>query len=412
MDRRRFLALAGGGTLGMMMPMTTEASSPQIDHFLVLIFLSGGWDTTLCLDPWTNDIRPDEKDLYLEYLASDVFKVGSCYYGPAMAPMKPYLSSCSVINGVNISTSDNGHSAAKLYMTTGIPNGRAGVITSEIDQSLAEESPFGSLYNTSFFTGLKPPKMSGVSAIDRYKNGQFLMAETLALTSGINTHKTEFVDLQKNYAANLPLMQQVGKDLLQNPVAQSSKTVQEAWQAAVCFTHSAARTCFLEILGALDTHANHPKNHLMRLQSQWQTISEIFHLYQNMPFKSGSLFDATTFVVMSEFSRTSCLNSAQGKDHNPLTNSVLMAGKGIRGGMTVGASKLIDRQKAPGGNPYQISMPFDFQTGLVVDSKDFASFISPENIGQTIGEMFSVDFKKYSSTSSNSASLKSLLVNR
>jgi uncharacterized protein (DUF1501 family) len=46
-------------------------------------------------------------------------------------------------------------------------------------------------------------------------------------------------------------------------------------------------------------------------------------------------------VVISEFARTPALNGARGKDHNPMTNSVLFAGHGIQKGKTVRASLLI-----------------------------------------------------------------------
>lgn len=60
--------------------------------------------------------------------------------------------------------------------------------------------------------------------------------------------------------------------------------------------------------------------------------------------------DLTTFVISSEFSRTTRSLSfpsgssvgATGTDHNPLTNSVLVGGRGIVGGRIVGESDLRD----------------------------------------------------------------------
>jgi uncharacterized protein (DUF1501 family) len=47
------------------------------------------------------------------------------------------------------------------------------------------------------------------------------------------------------------------------------------------------------------------------------------------------MLDETTIVLCSEFARTPLLNGDNGKDHHPW-NSMLLVGKNVRGGTSVG----------------------------------------------------------------------------
>jgi arylsulfatase A-like enzyme len=50
------------------------------------------------------------------------------------------------------------------------------------------------------------------------------------------------------------------------------------------------------------------------------------------------MFDDTLLVVMGEFGRTPRLNPQAGRDHWPFAQSILLAGAGISGGTTYGAT--------------------------------------------------------------------------
>ena len=60
--------------------------------------------------------------------------------------------------------------------------------------------------------------------------------------------------------------------------------------------------------------------------------------------KERGLFDETIVIVGSEFGRTPMIQNSgtervgRGRDHNPPGYSILLAGGGIRGGMTYGAT--------------------------------------------------------------------------
>jgi len=81
------------------------------------------------------------------------------------------------------------------------------------------------------------------------------------------------------------------------------------------------------------------------------------------------LLDSTLVVVTTEFGRTPRINQLAGRDHWPNAFSVLMAGAGIKGGQTIGAS--------------------DKQAGEVADRP-----ITPQDLGATILKVMGIDHKK------------------
>jgi hypothetical protein len=94
--------------------------------------------------------------------------------------------------------------------------------------------------------------------------------------------------------------------------------------------------------------------------------------------------------VVSEFARTPALDGARGKDHNPFTNSVLLAGRGVRGGVTVGASRLIPAALSPMQLPLHVGSPFDFAAGRPVPEGP-SRLVEPlraENLMQTMSAIF------------------------
>ena len=140
----------------------------------------------------------------------------------------------------------------------------------------------------------------------------------------------------------------------------------------------------------LDTHSQHEKTHLATQKTVWQRVADLFSLFKTLPYKSGSLFDATTFLVVSEWSRTPFLNAAKGKDHNPFTNSALLAGRRIQKGKVFGASKLIPRTKSELGVAEHIAAPYDYKNKMIATSAQGASFFYPENLIQSLGSVLQV----------------------
>jgi uncharacterized protein (DUF1501 family) len=152
---------------------------------------------------------------------------------------------------------------------------------------------------------------------------------------------------------------------------------------------------------SLDSHSQHERRHMANQQAVWEKVAETFKLFKSIEFNRSTLFDHTTFMVVTEFSRTPFLNGAKGKDHNPLTNSVLLAGKNIRGNTVLGGSHMIPRKIAASGIAQHISSPISYTDGQIIRSSQAATkdvgLIYPENIARTIAKVFG-DPPKFSST--------------
>jgi uncharacterized protein (DUF1501 family) len=80
-----------------------------------------------------------------------------------------------------------------------------------------------------------------------------------------------------------------------------------------------------------DTHQNNAQQGPMHESF----FASLLHLGNSL--EQAALLDRTTVVVLSEMGRTPKLNSAQGKDHWPVT-SCMVFGAGVRGGQVFGAT--------------------------------------------------------------------------
>jgi uncharacterized protein (DUF1501 family) len=140
----------------------------------------------------------------------------------------------------------------------------------------------------------------------------------------------------------------------------------------------------LPVTQPLDTHANHEKNHLEGQRSFWAGLANLLQLMSETQSGEDSLLDHTIVMAGSEFSRTPALNTAKGKDHNPFTNSVLLAGGPIRGGETVGKSRVIPLSKSKTGMAEHYAAPFNYKEGKLAESPEGASFFYPENLIRTL----------------------------
>src|SRR5690606_15096378 len=108
----------------------------------------------------------------------------------------------------------------------------------------------------------------------------------------------------------------------------------------------------------------------------------------------------------SEVSRTMRQNGLPieeiGTDHNPLNNTVLIGGKGVRGGYVVGESDFRTADEELSGahiafDPRHVKVmgkPFDFKSGRPRSDKpasyDEADFLTINNVANTVYKLFGV----------------------
>lgn len=148
-------------------------------------------------------------------------------------------------------------------------------------------------------------------------------------------------------------------------------------------------------------------------------IDEIMTTLANTPYDNNrSMLDMTTVLFTSEFSRTlvsdtiadggQAVTTGQvGTDHNPYTNTFVLAGKGINQSVILGASDL--DWDAEAQKPKEVSQahremdglinkamgkPFDFQNfsvrGDLPEKYDRQDYITSSNVINTIYDLFGV----------------------
>lgn len=202
------------------------------------------------------------------------------------------------------------------------------------------------------------------------------------------------------------------------------------------FIHGISKSAFLsEINFTTDTHDS------MSAKSQPETYSEItkkirqlLTFLKNTPFDESrgiSLFDVTTVSIGTEFNRTNRQLgypiSETGTDHNTLSNTLIFAGKGIRGGQVFGETDL--DQINENGDYINISevhlgfdrelnkrmgKPFDFKTARPVDELPVVynpeHYLTIGSVLNTVYTLFGVPQDKFvSRNGKNSPILRQLL---
>jgi hypothetical protein len=182
----------------------------------------------------------------------------------------------------------------------------------------------------------------------------------------------------------------------------------------------------------LDTHdaesaANQPKTYGAVVAE----IAEAFQFLKNTVFdeaKGLSLLDVTTVMISSEFSRTNYRVGESmdktGTDHNPLSNMVLLGGKGIKGGQVIGAT---DLDSLDNSGKYQnlskahlefdpelikrMGKPFNFETMQPYEGSEVFQvdqYLTMGSVVNTILKLYGCDESKYWSNTRNGSKAKIL----
>src|SRR6185295_7180531 len=122
-------------------------------------------------------------------------------------------------------------------------------------------------------------------------------------------------------------------------------------------------------VGGFDTHSDNTQQ-----SGRWTQVFTFLDAFlAGLAAQPGlvapTLLEETTIVYCSEFGRTPQLNGDNGKDHHPWT-SMIMAGKGVRGGTTVG---LTDGSQEGVKVSFATGLPDD--TGQVLDVQNVVAGI-------------------------------------
>lgn len=412
MKRRSVLKLLALSPFSPYLLQSSLASEIGERNFFLSMTLRGGWDTTLCLDPWKESDKPDATDLFIEYGHDALIKNGNIFLGPGAAPIQSYANDMAIINGIFLSETDNGHDAAERYMLTG-STGQHSSMNLAFAGAVDFNQGIGVLSNSSHIRGASKVTTSSIYGIDSaYRNK--LTGKQLKYFTKSQNHSSPLISALKQMVQNSPNMEELFNNLDKADLGSLENELKDATIVASAFSTHTSQFAHLDVDPpgeGFDTHSNHEGIHLNSQSQTFEVIKKVLDILKNTPYKNGeSVYDRTTVMITSEFSRTAALNNAKGKDHNPMTNSMVLLGNGIKGNQVIGASRLVTRKMSQIGMPYQIALPYDFQSGQVIQQRvDGSQFITPENILRTLCDVIGADISKVSGITPETAVIKSLI---
>ncbi len=367
-------------------------------QFFVLIMVDGGMDVTLGLDPRTHKKGEDQNDVFIEYRPEQIIKSENILLGPAASALKDHARDITIVNGINMRR-DAGHESNREYLASGSGDGKKAFLPVELALALKNLGPAGILQSKTSVR-LGNYEITTTDVEQTFADTQSLEKNTAEYLENLSDNTSAYDSAILSYKEISEPIKVIGNELMtENPGVQLSQVATEKIVAKMFQKKLAFQAVIKATSGSLDTHSNHagadgvPGPHWTNQAKVWSNVADYFKLFKNTPFAQGSLFDYTTFMVVTEFSRTPFLNNSKGKDHNPLTNSVLLAGPQFNRGQVIGGSHVIRRTETNVAT--HIGTPIDYSTGNLIKPGDMSfkknksiNFIYPENIARTVMQAF------------------------
>jgi len=403
--RRTFLkgsiaASAMGATAGGLLwrPGRAYAASPRERKFL-FFFAGGGWDTTTVHDPkFGDDAGGVDMDMdtmlgsngALRWTAGDDRPAVSRYFDR-------WGWRSSIVNGID--THSIGHGAGTRFMLTGssasslsdwptllasqtesafsmphvvfggpsfagtrgstLVRGGGGRLIDLIDGSIAGQADIPT-------PQLARPADYMVDAFVKGRMDRFALSK-----EGLGRRRGEELLASLGRAEELE-----AREFEAGLGAQTRDTFDQAVRATELMRLGLSRCAMLRIPGGYDTHGNNAPQ-APQQDAFYDMLDRLMdHMSITPGHTSPSLLDEVVVVAMSELGRTPRLNGGGGKDHWPF-GSMMVAGPGVNGGRTIGAT-----------DQGLVGVPIDHASGLPSSSGDL---LGCESVGAALLRIGGVD---------------------
>jgi Protein of unknown function (DUF1501) len=432
LNRRQVFKTTGGMIAALNLPRVAlaDGESAGEPHFFVHVYINEGMDSTSLFDARPLGFTQAGK-IHNYFGVEPTEWVGTNGHKTLVRSstdiLMPYKDDFSVINGVVMNTAFDGHDQNALTMVSGNPFGGKWFLPelaggkTPLDYLLFGNFVYsGALTNASL--GLASSS-GGISSLVKALGGRntngapedAMIGRALSATSSQNGGAGLFSRGAAKMSAGLESSMGLIKQMKQVQPAEGAASAENDTKTMIEFLKRGLTTQLFyapRVDFSVDSHAeadakkipeNYPKI--------TQIIADVFKTLKSIEFSPGKSFlDVTTVVVSSEFTRT--MRQAEkaidntGTDHNPLGNSVLVGGKGIKKGCVFGATDLdvLTNNEFADVPPYHSDLdsglvkmmgkPIDFATGLPlvggVNEYDPAKFLSFSNIANTFMDMFNV----------------------
>jgi hypothetical protein len=387
-------ALFTAGASAMPFPFSLARGADSNDpHFFLNIIVPNGLDLSYLLDA-----RPMElttSGIKTNYLNEDPKEFlpgsGKTLVTRLFDPLLPYKDHFSIIQGVHMSPSFDGHEQNLNLLLTGNPFGgdfflpHLNVGKAPLD-GISNGKVISTINNDSRIVPVSSKSMAAIK-------------KTLSTSTPLTRRSALFNALERNYLSSdfqgMGRMSQGAKALAQalkeqEPLFSDFATLPEIpsdTPETTAFVTSAlellkkgATSSINLILSppsglSFDTHAaSSAKNSETLITSVVTRFAEVLRLLKETPYDSTRQFmDVTTFMLSTEFGRSNRQLTAplsnSGTDHNPFSNSFILGGKGIAPNKVLGSSDLQSSTETLSGAHLQFDKeklkvfgrPYDFK---------------------------------------------------
>ncbi len=366
-------------------------------------------------------------------------------------PLMKWKDRFSVINGVVMSHNLVAHEQLMNVLLTGNPFGG----DSFLPWTSPTKMPLDYLLSSGFFLAqltngeasmqLTPEACRELAKkLNRIGTNQTITSHIQSRSNQVGAGKTSLAAASRRLASSMGAMSDLTAKIstLQIP-AEDTTAGQDPTQKLLKQTHAniamlsefmrtgLTNTGVLILDDNIDSHDAKTASELpTKLGAFYQAIAAVFEYLNTVQSPSGrSMLDDTTFLIGSEFSRTMRYPGQPidktGTDHNPLTNTLIVGGKGVRGGMILGQSDFASSTEilSPAhlsSDPARIMImgrPFDHGTGRTItdtlpQAYDPTIYLGASNVTNTLQDIFGIPAAKrftYGRNMPVATSIKSLI---
>ncbi len=411
-------------------------SEPRDPHFMIFVKFDGGWDPASSFDgrpksmieaklihPYGGEPKPWADNRGGTALISPYFET--------LAPLRDYFS---IVNGVLMAKGFDGHEQNSNYLLTGNPFGGRSflpltdsdkpltLITTSVGYENVNNHDTAIALNPSMAktiadnVSLKAAASRGVEFGRAHRDARIAhddSGDKGAWSYGVRRMKSgvwEASDLGRRFH-NLDL----GELPPDEPFSSTLKMIEQIFRVGITGCVMIQGSLLANSFLSLDAHnAGTASSQPETYPKIAKIIYELIDFLRSTPgvdSTNQSLLDQTTVAVSSEFGRTMrqyyMPYEQTGTDHNPLSNTVVLAGKGIKTGLIFGGSDF--RHESETLSPVHLALDaqkvstmgrvIDKSTGLprneLPHEFHIEDYLSYQELGVSLMKVFNIPENEY-----------------
>jgi uncharacterized protein (DUF1501 family) len=425
LSRRIFLGSAAAALGVLALPRAVRGEKSDDPHFFLQVVIEGGMDPTYLFD--ARPLEMTAAGLQHNYLGQEPTEWvgengGRTLIAAPAEVVRPFQADVALVNGVIMSNLFDGHTQNMNILLTGNPFGGSSFISRfnvakpvdylrigdvEADVTDGRFAPLTPATARELQASLQGAAQDE-SAADAYLNARYAKA-----AGGTGRFSAGSQALRDALSQSRVLTERMRT--LELPSSSDDEMLQTLGLIKEYFRSGMVQSALINLTRSRGFDAHDPataKAQVSLYPSVGEDIVKILSYLKTTAFdQKRSLFDVTTVMFASEFGRT--MRHAgrpiddTGTDHNPLANSVLLAGKGIRGGVVVGGTDFQSSSETLSSahlalDPSKLKVmgrPVDFATGRVTAEAPVEyqpqSYLTIASLVNALYELLGVDKEHY-----------------